>query len=84
MKAIDYILGFGASAAAVVAAIYTGRFAAFAWRCHDIPLAMGCTFGAVWFSALAVKIAAWSTSGEIGGVSHGKSRNGEREACARA
>lgn len=61
MKAINYILGFGAFAAAVVAAIYTSRFADFAWRGHDIPLAMGCAFGAVWFSALAVKIAAWAT-----------------------
>ena len=60
MKAINYILGFGAFAAAVVAAIYIGRFAAFAWRCHDIPLAMSCTFGVIWFAALAVKFAAWA------------------------
>ena len=62
MKAINYILGFGGFAAAVVAAIYTGRFAAFAWRCHDIPLAMSCTFGVIWFGAAAIKLIAWAWS----------------------
>ena len=63
MKAINYILGFGAFAAAVVAAIYIGRFAAFAWRCHDIPLAMSCTLGIIWFGAAAVKFGAWAFAG---------------------
>jgi len=64
MRAINYILGFGAFAAAVVAAIYTGRFAAFAWRCHDIPLAMSCTFGVIWFCALGVKLIGWAWGGK--------------------
>ena len=63
MKAINYILGFGAFAAAVVAAIYLSRFADFAWQCRDVPLAAGCTFGAVWFFALAVKFCAWGVKG---------------------
>lgn len=62
MKAINYILGFGGFAFAVLAAIYTSRFAAFAWRCHDIPLFASSAFGVVWFGALAVKFAAWAVS----------------------
>ena len=58
MKALNYILGFGAFAAAVVAAIWIGRFAAFALRCGDMALAASCTFGVVWFIALAIKFAA--------------------------
>ena len=62
MKAINYILGFGGTIAAVVAAIYAGRFTSFALRCHDLLLAASCAFGAVWFGALAVKIGAWAIS----------------------
>jgi len=64
MKAINYILGFGGFAAAVVAAIYISRFAAFAWRCRDVPLTMSCTFGVMWFAALAIKCAAMAIRAE--------------------
>ena len=76
MKAINHILGFGGFAAAVVAAIYISRFAAFAWRCRDVPLTMSCTFGVIWFAALAVKIIgwAWSTPGGAGEAGRGAAK----------
>lgn len=84
MRVINYILGFGAFAAAVVEAIFCAKVGSFGLACGDVRVAAAGWIGMIWFGALAIKIALWSTSGEIGGVSHGKSRNGEREACARA
>lgn len=60
MKAINYILGFGAVAAAVVAAIFCARMGHFGLVCGDIRLAACCWFGMVWFGALAVKCTVWA------------------------
>lgn len=60
MKAINYILGFGAVAAAVVAAVFCAHIASFAKSCGDIRLAACCWLGMVWFGALAVKCTVWA------------------------
>ena len=60
MKAINYILGFGAFAAAVVAAIFCARVGQFCLACGDTALAAGCWMGMIWFGAAAIKLAAWA------------------------
>lgn len=55
MKAINYILGIGAVAAAVVAAIFCARMGHFGLVCGDIRLAACGWLGMIWFGALAVK-----------------------------
>ena len=60
MKAINYILGFGAFAAAVVAAIFCAKLGAYALSCGDLKLAAVSWFGIIWFGAAAIKLAAWA------------------------
>lgn len=67
MKAINYILGFGAVAAAGVAAIFCARVAHFGLACGDVRVAAAGWLGMIWFGALAVKLTAWSFApGEAG------------------
>ena len=63
MKAINYILGFGAFAAAVVAAIFCARVGHFGLACGDIRVAAAGWLGMVWFGAAAIKLAAWAVKG---------------------
>jgi len=63
MKAINYILGFGVFAAAVVAAIFCAKVGTFALTCGDMRLAAACWLGMLWFGALAVKFADWAICG---------------------
>ena len=60
MKAINYILGFGVFAAAVVSAIFCAKVGAFALTCADMRLAAVCWLGMIWFGALAVKCIDWA------------------------
>ena len=60
MKAINYILGFGAFAAAVTAAIFCALVGHFGLACGDIRMAAAGWFGMVWFGAAAIKLAAWA------------------------
>ena len=60
MKAINYILGFGAFAAAVVASIFCAKVGHFGLACGDIRMAAAGWFGMVWFGAAAIKLAAWA------------------------
>ena len=63
MKAINYILGFGGFAAAVVAAIFCAKVGHFGLTCGDIRVAAVAWCGMIWFGALAVKIGAWACKG---------------------
>ena len=58
MKAINYILGFGASAAAATAAIFCARVGHFGLVCGDVRVAAAGWMGMIWFGALAIKCAA--------------------------
>ena len=58
MKAINYILGFGASAAAATAAIFCARVGFFGLTCGDLRVAAAGWLGMIWFGALAIKCAA--------------------------
>ena len=58
MKAINYILGFGASAAAFVAAIFCALAGLFGIACGDIRMAAIGWLGMIWFGAAAIKLAA--------------------------
>ena len=60
MKAINYIIGFGAFAAAVVSAIFCALVGRWAVAVRDLPMAASCCFGIIWFTALAIKSAAWA------------------------
>ncbi len=64
MKAINYILGFWAFAAAVVAAIFCARVGHFGLACGDIRMAAAGCLGMIWFSAAAIKLAAWAWGGK--------------------
>ena len=61
MKAINYILFFGAFAAAVVAAIFCAKVGHFGLTCGDVRVAAVAWFGMVWFGAAAIKLAARAT-----------------------
>ena len=76
MKAINYILGFGGFAAAVVAAIFCAKVGHFGLTCGDIRVAVVAWLGIVWFAALAVKIIgwAWSTPGGAGESGRGAAK----------
>ena len=76
MKAINYILGFGGFAAAVVAAIFCAKVGHFGLVCGDIRIAAACWLGMVWFGALAVKFIgwAWSTPGGAGESGRGAAK----------
>ena len=63
MKAINYILGFGAFAAAVVAAIWCAKIGHFGLTCGDMRVAAVGWFGVIWFGALAMKLCAWAWKG---------------------
>lgn len=58
MKAINYILGFGASTAAVVAAIFCAKVGHFGLACGDIRAAAIGWLGMIWFGAAAIKLIA--------------------------
>ena len=58
MKVINYILGFGASAAAATAAIFCARVGHFGLACGDVRMAAAGWMGMIWFGALAIKCAA--------------------------
>ena len=58
MRAINYILGFGASAAAATAAIFCARVGHFGLVCGDVRVAAAGWLGMIWFGALAIKCAA--------------------------
>ena len=58
MREINYILGFGAFAAAVAAAIFCAKVGSFGMGCGDIRLADAGWLGMIWFGALAIKCAA--------------------------
>ena len=60
MKAINYILGFGGFAAAVVAAIFCAKVGHFGLVCGDMRIAAACWLGMIWFGALAVKFIEWA------------------------
>ena len=60
MKAINYILGFGAVAAAVVAAVFCARVAHFGLACGDVRVAAAGWLGMIWFGAAAVKCTVWA------------------------
>lgn len=62
MKAINYILGFGGFAFAVLAAIFCAKVGHFGLACGDIRVAAVAWFGMIWFGALAVKFAVWAVS----------------------
>ena len=64
MKAINYILGFGAFAAAVAAAIFCAKVGHFALTCGDVRVAAAGWIGMVWFGALAIKCAAMAIGAE--------------------
>jgi len=64
MKAINYILGFGAFAAAVVAAIFCARVGHFGLTCGDLRVAAIGWLGTIWFVAAAIKLAAWAWGGK--------------------
>lgn len=57
MKAINYILGFGAFAAAVVAAIFCEKVWHFGLACGDLRVAAIGWLGMIWFGAAAIKLA---------------------------
>lgn len=57
MRAINCILGFGAFAAAIVAAIFCAKVGAFALACDDAWLAAACWLGMIWFGAFAAALA---------------------------
>ena len=58
MKVINYILGFGAFAAAATAAIFCAKVGSFGMGCGYIRLAAAGWMGMIWFGALAIKCAA--------------------------
>lgn len=60
MRVINWILGGGAVAAAVAAAIFCAKVGAFALACGDAWLAAACWFGMIWFGSLAVKFVGWA------------------------
>ena len=60
MRAINYILGFGASTAAATAAIFCARVGRFGLVCGDIRVAVVGWLGMIWFGAAAIKLAAWA------------------------
>ena len=62
MKTINYILGFGAFAAAVVAAIFCAKVGCFGFSCGDIRAAAAGWMGMIWFGAAAIKLAAWAVA----------------------
>ena len=64
MRAINYILGFGASAAAATAAIFCARVGHFGLACGDARLAAVGWCGMFWFGALAIKCAAMARGAE--------------------
>jgi len=64
MKAINYILGFGASAAAVVAAIFCAEVGHFGLACGDVRVVAAGWCGMIWFGALAIKCAAMAIGAE--------------------
>ena len=64
MKAINYILGFGASAAAATASIFCARVGCFGMGCGYIRLAAAGWMGMIWFGALAIKCAAMAIGAE--------------------
>ena len=63
MKAINYILGFGGSVAAAVAATWCAKVGHFGLTCGDMRVAAVGWFGMIWFGALAVKFTAWAWGG---------------------
>ena len=60
MKAINYILGFGAFAAAASASIFCARVGQFGLACGDLRVAAAGWLGMIWFGAAAIKLAAWA------------------------
>ena len=60
MRVINYLLGFGASAAAATAAIFCARVGHFALACGDLLVAAEGWCGMIWFGAAAIKLAAWA------------------------
>lgn len=64
MKAINYILGFGASAAAATAAIFCARVGSFGMGCGDVRVAAAGWCGMIWFGALAIKCAVMAIGAE--------------------
>ena len=58
MKVINYILGFGAFAAAATAAIFCARVGHFGMGCGDLRVEVAGWMGMIWFGALAIKCAA--------------------------
>ena len=64
MKAINYILGFGAFAAAVVAAIFCAKVGHFGLTCGDLRVAAVAWLGMIWFGAAAIKLIAWAWGGK--------------------
>ena len=63
MKTINYILGFGGFAAAVVAAIFCAKIGHFGLVCGDIRVAAAGWCGMVWFGALSIKLIGWAWKG---------------------
>ena len=64
MRAINYILGFGAFAAAATAAIFCARVGHFGLACGDVRVAAAGWLGMIWFGALAIKCAAMAIGAE--------------------
>lgn len=60
MKAINYILGVGAFAAAVAAALFCARAGHFGLACGDVRVAAAGWLGMIWFGALSIKIVSWA------------------------
>jgi len=64
MKVINYILGFGASAAAATASIFCAKVGSFGLACGNVRVAAAGWFGMIWFGALAIKCAAMAIGAE--------------------
>ena len=64
MRAINYILGFGASAAAATAAIFCALVGHFGLACGDVRMAAAGGCAMIWFGALAIKCASWACGGK--------------------
>ena len=64
MKAINYILGFGATTAAATAAIFCARVGHFGLACGDVRVAAAGWMGMIWFGTLSIKCASWACGGK--------------------